>query len=237
MGGTIITCPSDDVAEQAYRHKLLKILNYDVEKAMACYDFVKGTKESPNCKNPQESIDELRDGIYIMRGNLTPIFFNGNSREEYKYSCDGIGLKFGDRSLVIDLKDDRSNILGNNPVRESLCLFFSDAVVDMGGENNTRLANCGELFANNRYIPSLGELYFILTHIDAVNAALMAINEKRLSIDSIYLSSTPFLNNSYWLLDFHNGASYNSTIDEIKLLNHLSVRPCRKFWYSTTQSL
>ena len=90
---------------------------------------------------------------------------------------------------------------------------YHEAVADWNGKENTDdirgILNDDILLADGEYIPSLGELYFILLHIRDINAALEAIGGKPLC--GWYWASTQYSATNAWNLNLNNGNANNNT--------------------------
>lgn len=90
---------------------------------------------------------------------------------------------------------------------------YHEVVADWNGKENTDdirdILNDDILLADGEYIPSLGEMYFILLHICEINKALKAIGGKPLS--GWYWCSTQYSATYAWGLYLSDGTAFFST--------------------------
>ena len=207
---------------QNLRYELLKATNYDVANAKKCYDFVAG--EEPQSQ-PIAGTTKPADGIYIMYGKQAVLF---TEQEVSAQGCTGIGVNFGGKSLVVELNDISEDDI-ELTTRQGGTRFITDyhqAAEDMDGETATNdiqdILNMG--ISDDEYIPSLGELYFILLHIRDINAALEAVGGEPLH-DDWYWSSTQYSATNAWNLTLYNGCAYCYT----KAVNQGRVRAVSAF--------
>ena len=207
---------------QNLRYELLKATNYDVANAKKCYDFVAG--EEPQSQ-PIAGTTKPADGIYIMYWKQAVLF---TEQEVSAQGCTGIGVNFGGKSLVVELNDISEDDI-ELTTRQGGTRFITDyhqAAEDMDGETATNdirdILNMG--ISDDEYIPSLGELYFILLHIRDINAALEAVGGEPLH-DDWYWSSTQYSASYAWYLYLGNGSAYCYT----KAVNQGRVRAVSAF--------
>lgn len=209
--------------KQNLRYELLKATNYDVANAKKCYDFVAGDEPQ---SQPIAGTTELADGIYIMYGKHAVLF---TGQEVSAQGCTGIGVNFGGKSLVLATEDISDNDI-ELTTQQGGTRFITDyhqAAEDMDGKAATDdirdILNMG--ISDDEYIPSLGELYFILAHFTQINAALKAVGGEPLH-DDWYWSSTQYSATSAWLLYLGDGtAGYWTT----KATSQYRVRPVSAF--------
>ena len=213
--------------KQNLRFDLLKANSYDVKNAKACYDFVAGSEELP----PAVNTAELPDGIYLMQEFGAPVLFTGQDITlNQKRECTGIGVKLGSKSLVVALNDaaDGDTKLTKERGGERFITDYHKAVADWAGKENTESIgdNLNEDIELNdgEFIPSLGQLYFILLHFAAINAALSAVDGEELA-ETWYWSSTEYSATNAWYLHFGNGYANNNT----KASNQYRVRAVSAF--------
>ena len=195
----------------ALRFELLKAAGYDVANAAKYYAFVAGNEP----KDRAAGTTEPADGVYLMYGKTAVPYIGQEVAETDKAGCTGIGVKFGGKSLVSALDEignnDRPLTTGQGGTR-----FITDyhkAVEDMDGmaaTNDIRdILNMG--IADDEYIPSLGELYFMLAHFTQINAALEAVGGEPLR-DNVYWSSTGYSATYAWSLYLgRGGGAYPNT--------------------------
>lgn len=142
--------------------------------------------------------------------------------------CTGVGVKFGGKSLVLaltDISDDDIELT----TKQGGTRFITDyhqAAEDMDGKTATDdirdILNMG--IADDEYIPSLGELYFILAHFTQINAALEAVGGEPLRNDW-YWSSTQYSATNAWRLSLNDGYAGSTT----KAAYQYRVRPVSAF--------
>ena len=147
---------------QNLRYELLKANNYDVDNAKKCYDFVAGDEPQ---NQSIAGTTKLADGIYIMYGKHAVLF---TGQEVSAQGCTGIGVNFGGKSLILATEDISYNgiELTTQQGGTRFITNYHQAAEDMDGKAATDdirdILNMG--ISDDEYIPSLGELYFILAH-------------------------------------------------------------------------
>ena len=193
--------------EQMLRYFIFKDCGFDEEIAKKSYDFVMGN-EQPEPQPESKPATELADGIYLMYGKL-PVAYKGQElSENEKNGCTGIGVKFGGKSLVLTLFDigDDDRTLTTQKGGTRFITDYHQAAEDMDGKAATDdirdILNMG--IADEEYIPSLGELYFILAYFTQINAALEAVGGEPLRNDW-YWSSTQYSATLAWYLTLGGG--------------------------------
>lgn len=156
------------------------------------------------------------DGVFlVMRDGLCDKFTGANLILDCDNPVIGIGVKQGDRGVIVALKDvadgddvmlttreDTTNYDGYIPKR-------IDAVADWNGVANT--AHLREIGLNpaitlndGEYIPSVGEMYLIYTHRREINAALRHVGGMKIA-DEWYLTSTEGSATYAWYLNLSYG--------------------------------
>ena len=195
--------------KQNLRYDLLKANNYDVKNAKACYDFV-------TAPEPQQAktANGLADGVYLIQHDDTAVLFTGQTLTDTEKSLyKGVGVKLGNKSLAVamgDMTEDEITLTKKQGGTRFITKYH-EAVADWNGKENTDdirgILNDDILLADSEYIPSLGELYFILLHIRDINAALEAIGGKPLC--GWYWASTQYSATSAWYLYLYNGYATN----------------------------
>lgn len=207
---------------QNMRYELLKANNYDVDNAKKCYDFVAG--DEPQSQSIAGTT-KLADGIYIMYGKHAVLF---TGQEVSAQGCTGIGVNFGGKSLILATEDINDNDI-ELTTQQGGTRFITDyhqAAEDMDGKAATDdirdILNMG--ISDDEYIPSLGELYFILAHFTQINAALKAVGGDPLHNDW-YWSSTQYSATYAWGLYLDDGSAGNLT----KATGQGRVRPVSAF--------
>lgn len=213
--------------EQMLRYFIFKDCGFDEEIAKKSYDFVMGN-EQPEPQPENRPATELADGIYLMYGKL-PVAYKGQEiSEKDKEGCTGVGVKSGGKSLVLTLfdigNDDRPLTTQKGGTR--FITDYHEAAEDMDGKAATDdirdILNMG--ITDEEYVPSLGELYFILAHFTRINAALEAVGGEPLRNDW-YWSSTQYSATYAWSLYLYYGTAGNHT----KATYQLRVRPVSAF--------
>lgn len=191
---------------QNLRYELLKANNYDVDNAKKCYDFVAG--DEPQSQSIAGTT-KLADGIYIMYGKHAVLF---TGQEVSAQGCTGIGVNFGGKSLILATEDinDKDIELTTQQGGTRFITDYHQAAEDMDGKAATDdirdILNMG--ISDDEYIPSLGELYFILAHFTQINAALKAVGGEPLHNDW-YWSSTQYSTANAWYLYLNYGNAYS----------------------------
>lgn len=209
--------------EQMLRYFIFKDCGFDEEIAKKSYDFVMGNEPEPQPESKPAT--ELADGIYLMYGK-TAVPYTG--QEVSAQGCTGVGVKFGGKSLVLaltDISDDDVELT----TQQGGTRFITDyhrAAEDMDGKTATDdirdILNMG--ISDDEYIPSLGELYFILAYFTQINAALEAVGGEPLRNDW-YWSSTQYSATYAWNL----GLSLGSAFSNAKATHQGRVRPVSAF--------
>lgn len=198
--------------EQMLRYFIFKDCGFDEEIAKKSYDFVMGNEPEPQPESKPTT--ELADGIYLMYGKTAVPYTGYEVSKDGKEGCTGIGVKFGGKSLVVvlnDISDDDIELT----TKQGGTRFITDyhqAAEDMDGKAATDdirdILNMG--IADDEYIPSLGELYFMLAHFTRINAALEAVGGEPLRNDW-YWSSTQYSATDAWNLNLTDGIAYGYT--------------------------
>lgn len=195
--------------EQMLRYFIFKDCGFDEEIAKKSYDFMMGN-EQPEPQQESKPATELADGIYLMYGKM-PVTYKGQElSENEKNGCTGVGVKFGGKSLVVVLNDisDDDIELTTKQGGTRFITNYHQAAEDMDGKAATDdirdILNMS--IAADEYIPSLGELYFILAHFTQINAALKAVGGEPLH-DDWYWSSTQYSAAGAWGLGLCGGVA------------------------------
>lgn len=212
--------------EQMLRYFIFKDCGFDEEIVKKSYDFVMGNEPEPQPESKPTT--ELADGIYLMYGKTAVPYTGYEVSKDGKEGCTGIGVKFGGKSLVLALTDisDNDIELTTQQGGTHFITSYHHAAEDMDGKAATDdirdILNMG--ISDDEYIPSLGELYFMLAHFTRINAALEAVGGEPLRNDW-YWSSTQYSAASAWLLTLGNGHAGNLT----KASYQIRVRPVSAF--------
>ncbi len=203
--------------KQTLRYDLLKATRYEVAAAKACYEFITGS----DSQTPAAPVaDVIPDGVYLVMAddkNTAVLYRPGMQLMAEEISrCIGIGVKQGGRSLTVSLRDaaDGDTELTTQKGGSRFITGYHDAVADWDGEAGT--ADLREILhpniklGENEYIPSLGQLYFILAHFREINEALNAVGGDPLQ-DLWYWSSTEYSAAYAWRLFLTYGTAFNIT--------------------------
>lgn len=216
---------------QNLRASLLDKVNYDVNEAIKCFNFIVG---DDSCKaqrvNSINSKDYV-DGVYICYNDGHNELYDGNNPKD---NVRGIGLVVGSHSLCVSLEDIDDTTLTNRYGESDYGKYISDwdlARMDYDGAENTKhIQEIGTdiKLADGEYIPSLGELYLIYLYKYEINEALSYVYGKQIA-DDWYWSSTERSAQLAWNLYFTSGGRYNLG----KSSGQCRVRPVSAFITST----
>ncbi len=170
-----------------------------------------------------------------MRDRLCGKFTGSNLILDCDNPVIGIGVKQGNRGVIVALKDVADGDDVTLTVREDTTNYSGyipnriDAVADWNGKaNTTHLREIGLNPAialnDSEYIPSVGEMYLIYTHLREINAALRHVGGMEIA-DEWYLTSTEYSATYAWNLYLSNGNLRWDT----KASNKGRVRPVSAF--------
>lgn len=204
------------------------------------YNFVKTGKAvtgplPKTANNPEPAT--LADGVYIVTKDGRADKFTGTN---LILDCDnpviGIGVKQGDRAVMVALRDAANGkditLTANEDTTDydGYIPEYIDAVADWNGKANTdHLREIGLNPAINlkdgEYIPSVGEMYLIYTHRKEINAALRHVGGQEIP-GEWYWTSTEYSAAYAWYLGLSDGGlAYWGT----KASNKFRVRPVSAF--------
>ena len=216
---------------QNLRASLLDKVDYDVNEAIKCFNFIVG---EDSCKAQRvDSINPIdyADGVYICYNDGHSELYDGNNPKD---DVRGIGLVVGSHSLCVSLEDIDDTTLTNRDGESDYGKYISDwdlARMDYDGAENTKhIQEIGTdiKLADGEYIPSLGELYLIYLYKYEINKALSYVYGKQIA-DEWYWSSTESSAQTAWRLYFYYGRQgYNG-----KSSYQFRVRPVSAFIAST----
>lgn len=216
---------------QNLRASLLDKVNYDVNEAIKCFNFIVG---DDSCKaqrvNSINSKDYV-DGVYICYNDGHNELYDGNNPKD---NVRGIGLVVGSHSLCVSLEDIDDTTLTNRYGKSDYGKYISDwdlARMDYDGAENTKhIQEIGTdiKLADGEYISSLGELYLIYLYKYEINEALSYVYGKQIA-DDWYWSSTESSAQSAWFLHFYYGNQSNLGKSSLQY----RVRPVSAFITST----
>ena len=207
----------NEANEQMLRYLIFKDCGFDVETAKKCYDFVAGNEPQPESK----PATELTDGIYFVLHGGKKIHAKENPAKLVVADCIGIGVKLGGMGLVVATEDEADGeeiTLTSAKDTTTNGVYYPnyiDALSDLNGQQNTE--HLKEIGLNSRihldggwHIPSLGEMYFILLNLKAINQALEYAGKSPLK-DDWYWTSTEASATDAWYLYLFNGYAYSGT--------------------------
>ena len=216
---------------QNLRASLLDKVNYDVNEARKCFNFI---VSEDSCKAQRvNSINPIdyADGVYICYNDGHNELYDGNNPKD---DVRGIGLVVGSHSLCVSLEDIDDTTLTNHDCESGYGKYVSDwdlARMDYDGAENTKhIQEIGTdiKLADGEYIPSLGELYLIYLYKYKINDALSYVYGKQIA-NNRYWSSTEYSAQSAWNLNFIDGyQNFN-----VKSSLQYRVRPVSAFITST----
>ena len=212
---------------QNLRASLLDKVNYDVNEARKCFNFIVGedsySAQRVNSINPKD----YADGVYICYNDgHNELYDDNNPKDDVR----GIGLVVGSHSLCVSLEDIDDTTLTNRDGESDYDKYISDwdlARMNYDGAENTKhIQEIGTdiKLADGEYIPSLGELYLIYLHKYEINEALSYVYGKQIA-DDWYWSSTENSATLAWRLNFRSGCQ--SARD--KSSSQFRVRPVSAF--------
>ena len=217
---------------QNLRASLLDKVNYDVNEARKCFNFIVGEDsckaQRVNSINPRD----YADGVYICYNDGHNELYDGNNPKD---DVRGIGLVVGSHSLCVSLEDIDDTILTNRDGKSDYGKYISDwdlARMDYDGAENTKhIQEIGTdiKLADGEYIPSLGELYLIYLHKYKINKALSYVCGKQIA-DEWYWSSTESSAGSAWYLFLSSGYQGSNS----KTSGQYRVRPVSAFQKALT---
>lgn len=181
------------------------------------YNFVKTDKAVTGALPTGTVLDTTpADGVYLVTRDGLADKFTGNN---LILDCDnpviGIGVKQGNRGVIVALKDAADGRDVTLTARENTTDYDGyiatriDAVADWNGKANTdHLREIGlnpaiEL-KDGEYIPSVGEMYLIYTHRREINAALRHVGGEEIGA-LWYWTSTEHSAANAWGLGLSNG--------------------------------
>lgn len=206
--------PANLTASQRFKYELLKWCG-KVDEAIASYDFVMNYKETD--KQPSEQ----PDGIYFVLHGGKKIHAKENPAKLVVADCIGIGIKLGGMGLVVATEDEADGeeiTLTSAKDTTTNGVYYPNyinAISDLNGQQNTE--HLKEIGLNSRirlkdgwYIPSLGEMYFILLNLKAINQALEYAGKSQLK-DDWYWTSTEASAEYAWYLNLYNGSANGNT--------------------------
>lgn len=215
---------------QKLRCALLTKCDFNVAKADEAYKFIMGSEAASLA--PQT--ETYPDGIYIVDCKGKAVLYTGPDTETVNDTI-GIGIKQGSKSLLVGLTDAADTATQNYELttKQGGSRFFkshTDAVADWDGAAGTEdlreILNPAIKLDEKQYIPSLGQMYFILCHLKAVNEALAFVGGQPLEVDAWYWSSTSYSAGNAWTLYLSVGYAYYYT----KAAYQNRVRPVSAFF-------
>lgn len=215
---------------QKLRCALLTKCDFNVAKADEAYKFIMGSEAA----SPAPQTETYPDGIYIVDCKGKAILYTGPDTETVNDTI-GIGIKQGSKSLLVGLTDAADTATQNcelttKPGGSRFFKSHTDAVADWDGKAGTddlrEILNPAIKMDEKQYIPSLGQMYFILCHLKAVNEALAFVGGQPLEVDAWYWSSTSYSAGNAWGLGLDRGYAGIGA----KATNQRRVRPVSAFF-------
>ena len=223
--------------KQTLRYDLLKANSYEVAAAKACYEFITGSDDQAPAKQQTggaELVNIIPDGVYLVIADdkNTAVRYRPGMQlmAEEITGCIGIGVKQGDKSLTVALRDtaDGDTELTREKGGSRFITKYHDAVADWDSKAATddlrEILHPNILLGKNETIPTLGQLYFILAHFREINEALTAVGGDPLQ-DLWYWSSTQYSATYAWGLYLNYGSASYGT----KATDQFRVRPVSAF--------
>lgn len=216
---------------QNLRASLLDKVNYDVNEARKCFNFIVGEDSCSAQRVDSINPKDYADGVYICYNDGHNELYDDNNPKD---GVRGIGLVVGSHSLCVSLRDINDTKLTNRDDKSDYDKYISDwelARMDYDGAENTKhIQEIGTdiKLADGEYIPSLGELYLIYLHKYKINYALGYVHGELIA-DEWYWSSTEVSAILAWDLNLGNGGQGNSS----KTSSQSRVRPVSAFIAST----
>lgn len=216
--------------------EVLEHCNFDAAKAKDALIFVVGEELADVPEDiPAPQTETYPDGIYIVDGKGKAFLYAGPETETKWGHCAGIGIKQGSKSLLVGLTDAADTAAQNcelttKPGGSRFFKSHMDAVADWDGKAGTddlrEILNPAIKMDEKQYIPSLGQMYFILCHLYAVNEALAFVGGQPLEVDAWYWTSTECSADNAWILHLNAGGAGSSP----KATTQLQVRPVSAFF-------
>ena len=213
------------------RASLLDKVNYDVNEARKCFNFIVGEDSCKAQRVYSINSKDYADGVYICYNDgHNELYDDNNPKDDVR----GIGLVVGSHPLCMSLRDIDDTKLTNRDDGSYYDKYISDwdlARMDYDGAENTKHIQeigTGIKLANGEYIPSLGELYLIFLHKYKINKALSYVYGKQIA-DEWYWSSTEASEGNAWYLFMSYGGQSNGS----KTSSQYRVRPVSAFIAST----
>ena len=201
-------------ASQEFKYDLLKWCG-KVDEAIASYDFIMTYGENNKQSNKQS------DGIYFILPGDKKIHAKENPARLVVADCIGIGVKLGGMGLVVATEDEADGediTLTSAKDTTTDGVYYPnyiDALSDLNGRQNTE--HLKEIGLNSRihieggwHIPSLGEMYFILLNLKAINQALEYAGKSQLKDDWYWTSTEASATNAWYLTLDDGNANYGT---------------------------
>ena len=223
--------------KQNLRYDLLKANSYEVAAAKACYEFITGPDDQAPAKQQTSGagvVDIIPDGVYLVMADdkNTAVLYRPGMQlmVEEVTRCIGIGVKQGNRSLTVALRDaaDGDTELTTKKGGSRFITRYLDAVADWDSKAATddlrEILHPNIKLGENQTIPTLGQLYFILAHLREINEALTVVGGDPLQ-DLWYWSSAQYSVPDAWSLGLSSGYADGG----VKVASQRRVRPISAF--------
>ena len=171
--------------------------------------------------------EDLPDGIYFIAENHTNYQMMTDDNTAPSFPVKYIGVKFGQRTIAVALKDLRG---GNDGKLQLLPKFHTspktsdhysynnktdkymfNVLEDFNGQANTerlKRYGCAISLPEGEWIPSVGELSLLMMHTSKVNRAIELAGGE--PIKGGYWSSTEYNELNVWGIYFADGHAYIS---------------------------
>ena len=203
------------------------------------YNFVKTGKAVTGALPTGTVLDPTpADGVYlVMRDGVCHKFTGTNIILNCDNPVIGIGVKQGNRGVIVALKDAADDRDVTLTTREDTTDYNGyidtriDAVADWNGKANTdHLREIGLNPAiqlkDGEYIPSVGEMYIIYTHRREINAALRHVGGEEIGALWYWTSTEPSAANAWhlylsdgYLLNWYTKVSSKGRVRPVSAFN------------------
>lgn len=204
-----------------------------VDFCRKAYDFL--AEGEVAAQSQTDAANQEPDGIYLVLDNGKHVLFTGDNTNEDCTACIGIGIKWGERSIIVALHDEANGeditLTANKDTTEYTGYIddYLNAVADWNGKANTE--HLKQIGLNSKihlpdgwYIPSLGELYFVFLNRKAINEAIEYVGGQKISGCWCWTSTEYSATNAWYL-----GLAYGYANGNAKASNTLRVRAVSAF--------
>lgn len=212
---------------------LIEIANQFGKEAQNILDFVANTgnlEKATKVLKKHEAIgsnENLPDGIYFIAENHTNYQMMTDDNTSPSFHVKYIGVKLGQRTIAVALKDlpggndGKLQLFSENYTspktsdhysynnKTNKCMF--NVLEDFNGQANTerlKRYGCNISLPEGEWIPSIGELSFLMMHTSKVNRAIELAGGEPITVG--YWSSTEYNELNVWGVYFAEGRAYIS---------------------------